>query len=355
MAGKEENLPWVEKYRPKTIGEIAHQEEVVATLQKAVSAGGKKGELPHLLLYGPPGTGKTSTALALVRDLFGAANVKSRVLELNASDERGIKVVRDKIKQFAQATVSRISGGDGEHPCPPFKVVILDEADAITYDAQTALRRTMEAHATVTRFILICNYVSKIIAPLTSRCAKFRFNALPVSAMVGHLRKIADSESVVVNDEVLEGLVKYCDGDLRKAITTLQSAHRMGNGGVLDESCVAEVACLVPKDVVDEFDTVTSATKRSHAEVRNCVDNVVHEGYSMAQLMNQYSARLLNTGSEGVAAMSSSQKAMVAMILAEAEHRLIDATDEKIQMYNVASRISKVAKLSNNLDGLLSA
>ncbi len=351
MAGKEkDNLPWVEKYRPKSIGDVAHQEEVIATLQKAVSVGGEKGELPHLLLYGPPGTGKTSTALALVRDLFGPTNVKSRVLELNASDERGIKVVRAKIKQFAQATVSRISG-EGDYPCPPFKVVILDEADAITYDAQTALRRTMEAHATVTRFVLICNYVSKIIAPLTSRCAKFRFNALPVPAMLGHLRKIADAEGVAVADDVLTGLVACCDGDLRKAITTLQSAHRMG-AGPLDDDAVAEVACLVPKDVVDRFDTVTSG-RGSNADVRQCVDNAVYEGYSMAQLMTQYAARLSSTEAEGVAAMNSMQKAVVAQILAEAEHRLIDGTDEKIQMYNVASRISQVAKYGDKLDDLL--
>lgn len=357
MADKDRDaLPWVEKYRPKSIGDIAHQEEVVATLQKAVTSGAARGDLPHLLLYGPPGTGKTSTALALVRDLFGPANVRARVLELNASDERGIKVVRDKIKQFAQLTVSRAINGDGRD-VPAFKVIILDEADAITHDAQTALRRTMEAHAHITRFILICNYVSRIIAPLSSRCAKFRFNPLPLSAMSTHLRRIADTENVGVSDDVLDNLVLHSAGDLRKAITTLQSAHRMHAkaGKPLDDAAVANAACLVPADVVDAFDTATAKKKGTNLDVRNAVDDIICEGYSVGQLLAQYAPRLLETSGKGVAGMNSLQKAAVALAVAETDHRLIDGTDEKVQLYNVASRISRVAAIENDLNMLLEA
>lgn len=354
-----EALPWVEKYRPRKIDDIAHQEEVVATLKKAAASGSERGDLPHLLLYGPPGTGKTSTALALVRDLFGPHNFRSRLLELNASDERGIKVVRDKIKNFANSTVARIDktpGPDGAtYPCPPFKVIILDEADAITVDAQTALRRTMEAHSRVTRFILICNYISRIIGPLTSRCAKFRFNPLPMTAMTSHLRRIADAEKVAVDDATLESLVEDSGGDLRKAITTLQSAHRMHvrDGSKLDAATIAAAACLVPTDVVTKFDVATAKTGSTNVDVRKTCDDIVNEGFSVGQLLTQYAPRMLAEDAKtGVGAMNDLQKAAVAQILAEADHRLIDGTDEKIQLYNVASRIAKVATLESDAMGL---
>ena len=161
---------WVEKYRPTRIDDLASQEEVTKTLRGAIA----QGQLPHLLMYGPPGTGKTSTILAVARTLYHPSVLKDRVLEMNASDERGIKVVRDKIKNFASHSVSS-QKFDG-YPSPPFKIIILDECDSMTKDAQGALRRTMEVYSSTTRFCLICNYVSRIIEPLVSRCAKLRFS-----------------------------------------------------------------------------------------------------------------------------------------------------------------------------------
>jgi replication factor C subunit 2/4 len=156
------NKPWVEKYRPNSISEVSHQPEVVNALLTSV----KTGRVPHLLLYGPPGTGKTSTILALAKQIFGPKFYRERILELNASDERGIQMIREKVKKFAQKKISKNT--DLDHPCPPLQLIILDEADSMTVDAQSALRRTIEVHSKQTRFCIICNYVSKIIEPLAS-------------------------------------------------------------------------------------------------------------------------------------------------------------------------------------------
>ena len=187
--------------RPKSVTEISHQGEVVESLRKSI----EKKSMPHLIFYGPPGTGKTSTILACARDLFGA-DYKSRVMELNASDERGISVVRNKIKSFARLAVgsskaaATAEGGAGgsasSHTPPPYKLIVLDEADSMTTDAQSALRRTMETYSKVTRFCIICNYISRLIPPIASRCAKFRFKPLPAEAMVSRLGHIAQQEQV---------------------------------------------------------------------------------------------------------------------------------------------------------------
>lgn len=360
---KDETRLWVEKYRPRAISEVAHQREVVATLEKAVKESAGRGDLPHLLFYGPPGTGKTSTALALCRDLFGPQLLRSRVLELNASDERGIKVVRDKIKNFAQVAVSATASQtarsqDGKaHPCPPFKVIILDEADAITTDAQTALRRTMEAHSKVTRFILICNYVSRIIEPLTSRCAKFRFNPLPLAAMIDQLRRIAIAENVSVVDETLETLINSSEGDLRKAINTLQSAKRMTEpGDPVSMDDITTAACLVPDSVVDSFDLVTSERSSTHTAIRMNVDEILREGYSALQLLSQYADRLISgEASAGVASLNDLQKSAIAIALASAEKSLNDGCDEQIQLYNIASRIASIAAIKDDVAALRAA
>lgn len=220
--------------RPRKLDDVAHQEEVVQTLRRTLQS----GNLPHLLFYGPPGTGKTSTILAMARELYGPDLMKKRVLELNASNERGIDVIRHKVKEFAQIAVGARDSVPG-YPCPPFKIIILDEADSMTKDAQSALRRTMEQYTKVTRFAIICNYVSRsalrsrvrhatedvcaasvgvavshsvptlilflpdsIIEPITSRCAKFRYKPLSGESMIGRLRTIAEAEKITLQDEV---------------------------------------------------------------------------------------------------------------------------------------------------------
>ena len=230
MSEKPRSLqPWSEKYRPKTVGEVSHQTEVVDSLRKAI----EKKNLPHLIFYGPPGTGKTSTILAAARDLYGA-DYRSRVMELNASDERGIAVVRNKIKAFAQLAVGSKSE-TGPNAPPPYKLIVLDEADSMTTDAQSALRRTMETYSKVTRFCLICNYISRLIPPIASRCAKFRFKALPQAAMIERLTTISTAEGVTIAPDALGEVRRKRPELIDLGITpwTSEAAAQRGGLGLL--------------------------------------------------------------------------------------------------------------------------
>ena len=216
-------VPWVEKYRPKNISDVVHQTEVTNVMRKVLSQ--ETPNLPHMLLYGPPGSGKTSLILAMCHQLYGPKYKASRVLELNASDERGIKVVRNEVKSFARAAVhmnpEKVQNGV-TYPVPPYKVIILDEADALLPDAQAALRRIIEQHCAVTRFCLICNYVSRIIDPLVSRCAKFRFHSITQATMSQRISHIAAKENLQLSEATLASLDTVSQGDLRLAVQFLQ-------------------------------------------------------------------------------------------------------------------------------------
>uniref|UniRef100_I1P4S3 AAA+ ATPase domain-containing protein n=1 Tax=Oryza glaberrima TaxID=4538 RepID=I1P4S3_ORYGL len=206
--------PWVEKYRPQSLGDVAAHRDIVDTIDRLTN----ENRLPHLLLYGPPGTGKTSTILAVARKLYGS-QYGNMILELNASDERGIDVVRQQIQDFASAR--SLSFGAKQS----VKMVLLDEADAMTKDAQFALRRVIEKHTRSTRFALICNHVNKIIPALQSRCTRFRFAPLDGTHVRERLKHIIQSEGLDVDDGGLTALVRLSNGDMRKALNILQSLH----------------------------------------------------------------------------------------------------------------------------------
>ena len=260
-----------------------------------------------MLFYGPPGTGKTSTILALAKELYGPQMMRSRVLELNASDERGISIVREKVKDFARMQLTTPTASDKDkYPCPPFKIIILDEADSMTQDAQSALRRTMETYSKITRFCLICNYVTRIIDPLASRCSKFRFKSLDQGNAKKRLEEIADKEGVPLEAGAIDALIKFSEGDLRKAITFLQSAARlvgaMAPGQEEDAAekmdvdrkpvtvkIIEDIAGVIPDSTVEELVESMRPKKTGdvYQPIAQVVEDMVADGWSAGQVVSQ--------------------------------------------------------------------
>ncbi|KAJ1711498.1 replication factor C subunit 2 [Aspergillus flavus] len=358
--GKEEHAqqqPWVEKYRPKTLDDVAAQDHTTNVLQRTLQA----SNLPHMLFYGPPGTGKTSTILALAKSLFGPALYRSRILELNASDERGIAIVREKVKDFARVQLSHPTGVDKsyfeKYPCPPFKIIILDEADSMTQDAQSALRRTMETYSKITRFCLVCNYVTRIIEPLASRCSKFRFKPLDNSAAGDRLAQIAKLENLELEDGVVDKLIQCSDGDLRRAITYMQSGARLvgatGNSGrqdggedaemtdassqVITVRMVEEIAGVIPESVLDQLVQAMQPKKigSSYEAVSKVTTDIVADGWSATQLLAQLYRRVVYND-----AIPDIQKNKIVMVFSEMDKRLVDGADEHLSILDVALKIS---------------
>ncbi|KAJ5466576.1 Replication factor C subunit 3 [Penicillium diatomitis] len=220
----QDNLPWVEKYRPSTLDDVSGHQDILATINKFI----EKNRLPHLLLYGPPGTGKTSTILALARRIYGTKNMRQMVLELNASDDRGIDVVREQIKTFASTkqifTMAPVAK-DSTSSLAGFKLIILDEADAMTSTAQMALRRIMEKYTANTRFCIIANYTHKLSPALLSRCTRFRFSPLKEADIRVLVDQVIEKENVRIQPEAVESLVKLSKGDMRRALNVLQACH----------------------------------------------------------------------------------------------------------------------------------
>lgn len=211
-------LPWIEKYRPRKLNDMTQDSTLIEFFNNCV----KVGSMSHILLYGPPGTGKTSAALALGRELF-KEQFSNRVIEFNASDDRGIGAVRDKITREAKKYVNECVSTDGVSIIPPFKIIILDEADSMTDEAQDALRVIIEKYSSVTRFCFICNYVSKITDAIKSRCSSLHFKKLSNECMKQKLKKIAEAELMNLSDNILNTIIDVSNGDMRKSITVLQN------------------------------------------------------------------------------------------------------------------------------------
>ncbi len=315
-------LLWVEKYRPRSLDEIVNQREVVERLKVFV----KERSMPHLLFAGPPGTGKTTAAHALAHDLYGE-NYRQYVLELNASDERGINVIREKVKEFAR---SRAPEGI------PFKIVLLDEADNMTGDAQQALRRLMELYTASTRFILLANYPSKIIDPIQSRCAFFRFTPLSRDDVVGRLRYIAEREAVEYDDEALDTIYEISEGDMRKAINILQAAAAMGR--VTVEAVFKVVGMARPREVREMIKLALSGDFTKAREVMRKL--MLEYGLSGEDVVRQIHREIFSSELN----IPEELRVMIADYLGEIHFRLVEGSDDDIQLSALIAWLALMGK-----------
>jgi len=291
--------------------DLVAQDDIVSTLSNLIDS----DNLPHLLLYGPPGTGKTSTIVATAKRMYGSASAyKSMTLELNASDARGIDTVRTEIKEFA-GTKQLFNKG--------IKLVILDEADAMTSDAQFALRRIIEKYSKNARFCLICNYVSKIIPALQSRCTRFRFAPLKREHIQGRLEEISTKEKCNTTPDGIDAILRLSGGDMRRVLNLLQSTAMSSK--VVDETSVYLTSgAPLPADIDTILDLLMNATFRKAAT--EIVAICTTKGYALADVLQELTIKL------ACVEMDSVPLAMIFDGMSNVEHRLAFGTDEKIQI-----------------------
>lgn len=314
------NNSWVEKYRPGNLDEVSAQTNVVKSLKASLQT----KNIPHLIFFGPSGCGKTSTILALSRELFGTENYSDRIIELNASDERGINVIREKIKTYAKQSVKNIKD------VPPWKIIILDEADTMTSDSQFALRRIMEQYSKITRFCIICNYHNKIIDPIISRCSLFRFKPIESDEIVKKLQYICGKEGLKCSDKLLEKIVGICRGDLRKAINLLQKCYN-SFGDKVNEELLDEISGIIPSAKFNKL--MEYVLKKDTKIVDQLVNDLFLEGYSMVNQVIAFHNYIIDSG------LTSEQKSNILCKLADIDQNLIKGCDEYIQFMKLAYHI----------------
>ena len=250
----QKSVPWVEKYRPNSLDDLVSHEDIINTLNCFIFPKNEDAiaRLPHLLLYGPPGTGKTSTILAIAKQLFKSkAAWNDHVLELNASDDRGIDVVRNKIINFV--SMKCIVKENVPKDFQNIKIVVLDEADAMTKDAQNALRRIVEKYTKTTRFCLICNYISKIIPAIQSRCTRFRFSPLTEGQLSERVQHVVEQEKIDMDESGMVALIKQSKGDMRRALNALQSTALANNFKNIDEQKIYSTIGQPAPSTIDQI------------------------------------------------------------------------------------------------------
>ncbi len=314
------NYSWVEKYRPENLSEISAQTNVVKSLKSALTT----KNIPHLIFFGPSGCGKTSTILALSKELFGSEHFADRIIELNASDERGINVIREKIKTYAKQSVKNIKDA------PPWKIIILDEADTMTSDSQFALRRIMEQYSKITRFCIICNYHNKIIDPIISRCSLFRFKPVDSDEIIAKLKHICSCEKFNCPDKLLEKIVGICRGDLRKAINLLQKCYN-SYGDKVNSELLDEMSGVIPSDKFNNLMEYIFNKDINNVDIT--INELFLQGYSMVNQIISFHDYIINSK------LSSEVKSNILCKIADIDQNLIKGCDEYIQFMKLAYHI----------------
>ncbi|KAK8790228.1 hypothetical protein WA588_000393, partial [Blastocystis sp. NMH] len=314
-----DSLPWVEKYRPSDLDSIASQKDIIATVKQFIEG----HKLPHLLFYGPPGTGKTTTIMACAKMLYGTTH-SNMVLELNASDDRGIDVVRDQIRNFA-GTQKLFSNG--------IKLVVLDEADNMTNAAQFALRRIIEKYSQNTRFCLICNYVSEIIPALQSRCTRFRFQPLDPATIRDRLLSIIAQEKLEYTEDGVTALLDLSHGDMRRVINILQ-ATAMAYGKITGENVYRSAGAPSPSDM--EFVLHTLLNKPFGEALQLVGELKETKRFALQDILTELVKRLQEIS------FPPSAQIMLYKELAELEYRLTFGTQDDVQMASLMSIFVKL-------------
>ncbi|KKA20356.1 DNA replication factor C subunit Rfc3 [Rasamsonia emersonii CBS 393.64] len=343
----EDNLPWVEKYRPNTLDDVAGHQDILATINRFVES----NRLPHLLLYGPPGTGKTSTILALARRIYGSKNMRQMVLELNASDDRGIEVVREQIKTFASTKqIFSVAPSAGTDSLGAFKLIILDEADAMTATAQMALRRIMEKYTANTRFCIIANYTHKLSPALLSRCTRFRFSPLKEADIRSLIDQVIEKEHVRIQPEAVDSLIKLSKGDMRRALNVLQACHASSmplpmrdapkdqpppeHEVITNETIYNCVAAPHPSDIREIMTTLLTTS-----DVTSCLNTIntlkANKGLALADILSALSEELQRLEVPAQTRITWLEG------LAEVEWRLSGGGSEAVQTGGVGRSCSK--------------
>ena len=314
---------WAEKYRPQTLDEIVNQKEIVSRFKTFV----EEKNLPHLLLVGPAGVGKTTSILALARDLYGPG-YRNFILELNASDERGIGVIREKVKNFARtaAMASPVS----------FKILIMDEADHLTSDAQHALRRTMEIYTKTCRFCLLGNYSENIIDPIQSRCSIFRFSPLEEPDLKNYIQIIADKENLEIVDEGLDAIYQACGGDVRKAINLLQAAA--ANQKLIDDVAIYNLLGNVSPEKVRAMLDV--ALEGKFLESRELLrELLIDQGLAPDDIIRNIYREIMRNS-----ALTEQMKVKLSDTIGEVDFRLTQGSRAEIQLSTLLAHLSLIGE-----------